>query len=273
MGKYFNWPFEEFLLQSDKPDASVIELQVLGAGLPRTGTASLHAALTILGFGPCHHGSTLMCTPNRSLQYLHTLGKPSAAYRTLMRGYRSTVDIPNCYLVPELLSAFPKAKVVLSLRDSSDVWWKSVKGSIGRTNTLSYLVVTLPLGSLRHLIMMLKLGKYRLIPLFGRMRLSRAVYDRHNDWVRSIVPPEILLEFNVKEGWAPLCKFLEVPVPDIPFPHTNDTAATNTHITKAMTFGLALWVAIFICVGGIWYWSKVGGWEWALRMVREGILL
>ncbi|KZT51667.1 NAD dependent epimerase/dehydratase [Calocera cornea HHB12733] len=237
------------------------ELQVIGAGLPRTGTASLHAALTILGFGPCHHGSTLLRTPNRSLQYIHTLGKPTAAYRTLMHGYRSTVDMPNCYLVPELLSAFPEAKVVLSLRDSSDVWWKSFESSIGRMETFSYLLVTLPFGSLRHLIMMLKLGKYRMFRLFGRMRLDRAAYDRHNAWVRSIVPPGKLLEFNVKEGWAPLCKFLEVPVPDIPFPHANDTAATNPHIKKAIVIGLVSWMAIFICLGGIWYWSRVGGWE------------
>ncbi|KZT50501.1 hypothetical protein CALCODRAFT_478348 [Calocera cornea HHB12733] len=273
MGKYFTWPFEEFLLQSDTLDASMTELQVLGAGLPRTGTASLHAALTILGFGPCHHGSTLLSTPGRSLQYIHTVGKPDADYRVLMRGYRSTVDLPNCWLVPELLLSFPKAKVVLSLRDSPDAWWKSFQNTLGRIQNVSFLIATLPLGTMYLLILMCyTLGKYRLGTLFGGP-LNRAGYDRHNDWVRSIVPQEKLLEFNVKEGWAPLCKFLEVPVPDIPFPHTNDTAATNTHITKAMTFGLALWVAIFICVGGIWYWSKVGGWEWALRMVREGILL
>lgn len=30
-------------------------LQVIGAGLPRTGTTSLKAALEKLGFDPCHH--------------------------------------------------------------------------------------------------------------------------------------------------------------------------------------------------------------------------
>ena len=32
-------------------------LQVIGAGLPRSGTTSLKAALEILGFDPCHHMS------------------------------------------------------------------------------------------------------------------------------------------------------------------------------------------------------------------------
>ena len=44
-------------------------------------------------------------------------------------------------------------------------------------------------------------------------------YRMHNEEVRRFVPQERLLEFNVKEGWGPLCKFLEVPEPDTPFPH------------------------------------------------------
>ena len=33
---------------------------------------------------------------------------------------------------------------------------------------------------------------------------------------------EKLLIYNVKEGWEPLCKFLEVPVPKDPMPRSND---------------------------------------------------
>ena len=38
----------------------------------------------------------------------------------------------------------------------------------------------------------------------------------------SAIPPERLLVYNVKEGWEPLCRFLNVPVPEGPFPHLND---------------------------------------------------
>lgn len=41
------------------------------------------------------------------------------------------------------------------------------------------------------------------------------------------VPPEKLLVFEPKQGWEPLCKFLNRPVPDQPFPHVNDTASFN----------------------------------------------
>ena len=28
---------------------------------------------------------------------------------------------------------------------------------------------------------------------------------------------------QVKQGWGPLCEFLDVPIPDCPFPRVNDT--------------------------------------------------
>jgi hypothetical protein len=50
-----------------------------------------------------------------------------------------------------------------------------------------------------------------------------AVYEAHRDEVRRSVPAERLLEFNVNEGWAPLCAFLGKPVAEnVPFPHLND---------------------------------------------------
>lgn len=40
-----------------------------------------------------------------------------------------------------------------------------------------------------------------------------------------MVPPERLLEYRVQDGWEPLCKFLDVPVPrDMPFPNVNDNS-------------------------------------------------
>ena len=48
-----------------------------------------------------------------------------------------------------------------------------------------------------------------------------------NDWVEQVkseVPSDRLLVFQVKEGWGPLCQFLGVSVPEEPFPNVNDTA-------------------------------------------------
>ena len=54
-----------------------------------------------------------------------------------------------------------------------------------------------------------------------------------NNWVEEVkrtVPTERLLVFSVKEGWEPLCNFLDVPIPEGPFPNTNDSAQMKKFI-------------------------------------------
>ena len=46
-------------------------------------------------------------------------------------------------------------------------------------------------------------------------------FEAHNAEVRRHIPAQRLLVFDVAEGWAPLCDFLGVPVPEAPFPNTN----------------------------------------------------
>lgn len=53
---------------------------------------------------------------------------------------------------------------------------------------------------------------------------AKQVYKEHVAEVRSLVPPGRLLEYNINDGWAPLCEFLEEEIPDDPFPHSNDVA-------------------------------------------------
>lgn len=62
-------------------------------------------------------------------------------------------------------------------------------------------------------------------------------YTDHNEHVREICEdrPERLLEFNVKQGWGPLCEFLGEDVPKdengekTAFPRVNDTASFNSY--------------------------------------------
>lgn len=52
---------------------------------------------------------------------------------------------------------------------------------------------------------------------------GKQAYLDHNEEVRRLVPAERLLEYDVKDGWGPLCEFLGEQVPDEPFPHRNDS--------------------------------------------------
>ena len=48
-------------------------------------------------------------------------------------------------------------------------------------------------------------------------------YEEHNELVKKTIPKENLLIWNLKDGWEPLCTFLDVPIPDVPIPRENTT--------------------------------------------------
>jgi hypothetical protein len=54
-------------------------------------------------------------------------------------------------------------------------------------------------------------------------------FERRNQEVIDSLPPERLLVFSPKEGWAPLCAFLGVPVPEGPFPRVNSRDELTAH--------------------------------------------
>ena len=59
---------------------------------------------------------------------------------------------------------------------------------------------------------------------------ARQVYLDHYRIIREATPPERLLNYRLDQGWEPLCEFLGKPVPDIPFPHSNDTQAYHEQL-------------------------------------------
>ena len=82
-------------------------------------------------------------------------------------------------------------------------------------------------------------------------------YERHNQHVKDHVPEERLLVFNVKEGWKPLCDFLDKPVPEgKPFPHvkvnTSDGLLKLKGILKIVVW---LWIPTLIFVIFVVSWT------------------
>ena len=71
------------------------ELEVIGAGLPRTGTLSTRAALEKL-LGPCCHGATPMVEKTGHMKvWIAEKGvlDPEEADKVL-KGYKAGVDLP-----------------------------------------------------------------------------------------------------------------------------------------------------------------------------------
>jgi hypothetical protein len=65
------------------------------------------------------------------------------------------------------------------------------------------------------------------VPLFDD-RLSERdhairVFENHIAEVQATIAPERLLTFDLRDGWGPLCTFLRIDVPDMPFPKTNSS--------------------------------------------------
>lgn len=62
--------------------------------------------------------------------------------------------------------------------------------------------------------------------------------------VRRVVPPERLLVMNLKEGWQPLCEFLDKPVPMEPFPRLNDAEEAEKVAKGIFARCILVWLGI-----------------------------
>ncbi|CAO1602473.1 hypothetical protein XANCAGTX0491_006083 [Xanthoria calcicola] len=240
-------------------------LQVIGAGLPRTGTSSLKAALEILGFDPCHHMAECFNYPTHSHAFSalinaktnptattpHTYSHRLAAVQRCLRGYRAAVDAPTCEIYSDLLTLNPSLKIILSVRDSETAWWKSFSETVAQQFALSYGILVYPIPFLRaqHGVAAAIKRHWTSTLLMGGQEIGPGVYTAHNRRVRETVPAGQLLEFNVKEGWPRLCAFLEVPVPEVPFPNLNDAKALKKVMKRTRMMGAAVWMIYLTLVG------------------------
>ncbi|OSX81166.1 hypothetical protein BU14_0025s0047 [Porphyra umbilicalis] len=210
-------------------------LKVIGAGFGRTGTKSLQAALEILLGAPCYHMETIV-QPNAvaglagdlaAWEAVASTGR-SPDWRSLFdaRGVAATVDFPVCLYYAELASAYPDAKVILSVRPAAD-WFRSWAALTATIPQFAWLCPVVP--RFRRVVAMITALIFA--PVFDAPRIADGVpmdeatciteYERHNAEVVATIPPERLLVYHLGDGWAPLCDFLGLPVPSVPYPHQN----------------------------------------------------
>ena len=72
-------------------------------------------------------------------------------------------------------------------------------------------------------------------------------FDAWNQSVIDYVPKDRLLVYQVKEGWAPLCNFLNKPIPDIQFPYKNKTKNIG-HMSRFINLMFVLIILAVIAV-------------------------
>lgn len=215
-------------------------MEVIGTGFGRTGTLSTKKALERLGFGPCHHMEEAVRHPS---QFRHLAGYVRGEpvdWNLLFADYRSQVDYPGAAVWRELLAAFPEAKVLHTVRDP-DRWYDSTRDTIypARTMVAPWVRKALPLVDLAFDVNDALIWNGLFEGRFeDRDRAIEILHARTAEVIQT-VPPHRLLVFDVAQGWEPLCAFLDVPVPDEPFPHVNDRAVIRRRLgaVRALTYG------------------------------------
>ncbi|CAH8601695.1 unnamed protein product [Schistosoma bovis] len=217
-------------------------ISVIVTGLPRTGTTSMKKALEIIYNQPCYHGYELVTRKQCDIAKWQMLidevrttrceEKIHKCLSEMLVGYRSVGNIQVCWLYKELMTLYPDAKVVLTVRDKND-WLISLRQ------------VVLPKSDDPRKIQMDEAKRRARIPVefdkllndslklafqkedfdFDDDAMLLECYEKHNKTLQENIPSERLLVYHIGDGWEPLCRFLNVDVPaNIPFPETNHHA-------------------------------------------------
>lgn len=194
-------------------------LEIIGAGFGRTGTYSLKAALERLGYGPCHHMSEVI-NDTGQIKAWSKVAQGHPDFDAIFSGFRSAVDFPVSAYWQEVLAAKPGAKVILSHRDAED-WYGSFSQTI------------LPLIMERDSWPKDKVSWFEMIEtvIIGKALGGHTdregilkAYRANEAAARDLLAQGKALVFNVRDGWEPLCHFLDADIPDSPFPKTNARA-------------------------------------------------
>jgi uncharacterized protein YndB with AHSA1/START domain len=191
-------------------------LQVVGAGVGRTGTNSLKLALEQLLGGPTHHMYEIFADPSQIPKWTAAIEGEDVDWSELTAGYVAQVDWPGASFWTELAATNPDALVILSVRDPED-WYTSA------SNTIFQVFDNAPPEMSSWIATVQQMLAERFCAQTDDKDAMIDAFVRHNDEVREGVAPERLLEWTPTDGWDPICERLELEVPAEAFPRTNDT--------------------------------------------------
>jgi hypothetical protein len=204
----------------------------------------------MLGVGPCYHMVNVLADLSQAELWNRALAG-DRPWDEIFGGFQSTVDWPGGFFYKELADHYPDAKVLLSWRDP-ERWEASMRQTVWafrHSDTLMRL-----LSDARSKVDPAWAGFCEMIDgllwerdgTFSGVRHEDtseliAAAERHNEAVKAAIPAERLLVWDVKQGWEPLCEFLELPVPDDPFPNVNDSAEFVDRVVDAAILTLSDW--------------------------------
>lgn len=194
-------------------------MKILGVGLSKTGTVSLHAALRILGFSSLHYDEVRL---TRVLD-----GSDSSPSFRVYDDVDAVVDLPAAYFYDELREAYPDCRCILTVRNVDD-WWRSVARHFNERHPITTsgangepaLNEAMPAEEARFRTLV---RNYVYGSTTAHEFLYKKKFREHNERVVRTIPPDRLLVMDITagDGWSQLCPFLGVRAPFRRFPHKN----------------------------------------------------
>jgi hypothetical protein len=144
---------------------------------------------------------------------------------------QAVCDLPTAAFIPELFEAYPDSKAIIVQRPV-DKWYDSCKKTVQTVETSSapFVLQYLDPYFLGRFIPTMDLlitglfGPLGQPPKQKQESWSNAYLDIYKE-AREVIPKDRLLEFELRQGWEPLCKFLGDEIPATPFPHINETTS------------------------------------------------
>ncbi|KAE8158554.1 P-loop containing nucleoside triphosphate hydrolase protein [Aspergillus tamarii] len=239
-------------------------IKVLGLGLCRTGTDSLRDALRTLGYANPYHGYSCLENPSDCEHWYSALsakydgiGNPYGRKefdRIMGQSQALCGDFPAACFGPELIKAYPEAKVILTYRDV-DEWHQSVR------RTVHCLVSSRLWAVAARIARALGLQSFWIQSTWHKIwegffegdfeTNGRRAFREHYELIKQLVPARHLLIFHVREGWEPLCEFLGQPVPSTPFPHVNGIQSYHLRCAFLLLYGNRVRTLILPCTAGL----------------------
>jgi hypothetical protein len=177
--------------------------RVFGIGMQKTATSSLAAALNALGYATAHWESP------ESAGTIWREVQSSGRSRTL-ENYDAACDTPIPILYQKLDVAYPGSKFILTIRNE-DAWVKSAQKHWKRYRNVWDQE---PFTHAMHK------------ELYGQIEFSEDVFrkrfTRHTEEVMAYFAERrddlLIMNMDLGAGWSELCRFLEKPIPKIPYP-------------------------------------------------------
>ncbi|MCH8902461.1 MAG: hypothetical protein IIA45_00880 [Bacteroidetes bacterium] len=175
--------------------------KIFGVGFQKTGTSSLQRAFEILGYKSCGARPDLL---------LDILNGRYKKVTKIVNKYEVFLDHPWPQIFDFLDEHYPGSKFILTIREEED-WFKSVSNHVGDFRSPIHEWIYgkgygLPKYNKKHTIEVYKKHQQKVIQYFSERPNSLLIIDFQHD-------------FN----WKTLCEFLNVQIPDVPFPHLNKT--------------------------------------------------